>query len=323
MSDEQFIKQFQDNYNRVFNYSGGQDIQLMMSLACKYTLAEKQFSGVALQKVMELVQEGDLNALPIRLETRTGYKLAYHLLQQDNMSQEIQRVAENDKILQEVKFKKSPLRTLGAIYLQQSNLEHALRAKKLFDEMHRNQPILTTKEDIPYIVFLTTDPDIETKDQADTIMKYYSSLKNNHFMMGNHLQALAQIMTVYSSNYNKTLMEYVAKLREGLLERGVKVKKLHYPYLGVLALAATNETKMNEITSLYNRLIELGIFKNAKDHALIVAIQKVVQDVLEVSNLIDITPLTNVVGLFDMVDFVLDLGPIFPSSVSDVIDFFN
>ena len=321
MSNQSFIKAFQDNYNRVFNYTGGQDNQQMISLACKYTLAQKQFSGVALQKIIEQVQGA--NVLSVRLESNTSYKLAFHLLQQDDIYEEIQRLATNDEILGNVNFKKSPYRILGALFLQQNDLEHAQRAKELFIEMNKKQRILTSKEDIPYAVFLTTDSGVNPNEQADTIMKYYSSLRNHQFTMGNHLQALAKIMTVYSSDYNKILLQYVVKLREGLQERGIKVKKLHYPYLGVLALAATNDSKMDEITALHHQLLEQKPFKNAKDYALMVAIQKVVQDLLEVNNLIDMTPLTNVLGLFDIVDFILDIGPFFPTGISDVIDFFN
>ncbi|MDI7743249.1 DUF4003 family protein [Lysinibacillus fusiformis] len=323
MSNEQFINSFQDNYNRVFNYTGGQDSQLMISLACKYTLSQKQFSGVALQKIMEQFQDDHANALPVRLEYKTNYKLAFHLLQQEDIKKEIQRLIVNDAILKSVNFKKSPYRILGAIFLHESNFEHAQRAKKLFDEMNQNQRILTAKEDIPYVVFLTTKADTDPKEQADTIMKYYSGLRKHQFTMGNHLQALAQIMTVYSPDYNKILLQYVVKLKEELLVRGIKVKKLHYPYLGVLALAATNESKMNDITALHSQLMEQKIFKNAKDYALIVAIQKVVQDLLEMQHLIDITALANILGIFDIADFVLDIGPYIPTGIADVIDFFN
>lgn len=323
VDNEQFIKMLLDNYNRIFNYTGGHDLQLMLSLATKYTLAKRQFSGVALEKVLEKIQNNGKNRLPVQLESKTGYKLAYHLLWQENMEKEVQKIIANDEMLNRVKFKKSTHRIVGALFLQQNQLEHAQRAKRLFDEMNRNQRILTSKDDIPYVVFLTNDPNAQPKNQADTILKYYSGLRKNHFTMGNHLQALAQIMTVYSSDYNKLLMQYVVKLREELLERGVKIKKLHYPYLGVLALAATEESKIDEILSLYNHLMKEKIFNNAKDYTLIVAIRKIVNDVLEVQDLIDITSITNIIELFDLVDFVLDIGAFFPSGISDAIDFFN
>ena len=323
MSEEQFIKDFQDNYHRIFNYTGGQSVQLMFSLASKYTLAKMQFSGVILQKIIEEIQDSGEKPLNIRLESNTSYKLAFHLLQAADRSKAIKQIGANDLILESVKFKKSPIRIVSALFLDSNNMEHAKRAKLLFDEMNRKQRFLTSKEDLPYVVFLTKDPNVQPKTQADTIMKYYSSLRNNRFAMGNHLQALAQIMTVYSEDYNKIMLEYVVKIREVLIQRGIKVKKLHHPYLGVLALAASDDSKIDELSSLYKQLVELKIFKNAKEYALVVAIQKVVHDLVEVENLVDLSTLTSILDLLDIVDFVLELGQFVPSGISEVIDFFN
>ena len=298
MNDEQFINALQDNYNRLFNYTGGQDTQLMISIASKYTLAQKQFSGVVLQKVIEEIQGNVEPELPLRLGTVTDYKLVFHLLQQEDRIQETKRIVVNNQALGEVNFKKTIYRIVGALYLNQSNnLEHAKRAKQLYEEMNRNQRFLTSKEDIPYVVFLTANSKMQPKVQAATILSYYGGLRNNKFKMGNHLQALAQIMTFYSEDFNKLLLQYVVKLRAELIERGVKVKKMHYPYLGVLALATMDNLKMDELTSLHNKLMELKIFKNGKEYALVAAIQRTVQD--------------------------LELGPFVPTGISDVIDFFN
>jgi len=323
MSDEQFVTSFQANYNRLFNYTGGHDIELMLSMACKYTLANKQFSGVILQKVIEQIQNIKEISIPVSLETSIGYKLAFHLLQQEDRNKEIQRIVENDEILETVKFSKSIYRLIGALFLHKGNLEHAQRAKKLFEEMNQNQRVLTSKESIPYVVFLTANPIVKAKNQADTIMKYYRELRENQFTMGKHLQVLAQIMTIYSADYNEILFQYVISLRDALTGQGIKVKRVHYPYLGVLALAAANETKISEILSLYTLLKKQTIFKNAKDYVLIVAIEKIVQDVIEVQNVIEMTALTNLLEILNVVDFVLEIGSYVPSGISGVLDFFN
>ena len=324
MNNEQFIKALQDNYNRLFNYTGGHDTQLMVSIACKYTLAQKQFSGVVLQKIIEEIQENVEPAFHLRLGTVTDYKLAFHLLQQEDRIQEMNRIVANNLTLGEVNFKQTIYRIIGALYLNQTNsLEHAKRAKQLYEEMNRNQRFITSKEDIPYVVFLTANSEVQPKVQADTILNYYSGLRNNKFTMGNHLQALAQIMTFYSEDFSKLLLQYVVKLREELIESGVKLKKRHYPYLGVLALSATDSLKMNDLTSLHHQLMELKIFKNAKEYALVAAIQKNVQNLVEFDNLIDITALTSLLTIFDIVDLALELGPIVPTGISDVLDFFN
>lgn len=323
MSNDQFIKAFQDNYNRVFNYTGGSDVQLTISIACKYTLTKRQFSGVLLQKAIEQIEESTKRSFSIRSISKNSYKFAFYLLRQGDLNEAVNKLVRNDAALEKVKFKNTSYRVLGALFLQEDEMEHAQRAKRLFDEMNRNQRILTSKEDIPYAVYLTSNPDENPKEQADTIVRYYTYLRKNHFTMGNHLQALAQIMTIYKSDYNETLLRYVVQLREELIRRNIKVKKAHYPFLGVLALAATNESKIDEIVSLHNQLLELKVFKSEKKYALIVAIQKIVQDLVDVQEMIDMTPLTKITELFDTVDFMLDLGIHFPTGISDVADFFN
>lgn len=319
MNDEQFIKAFIDNYNRVFNYTGGQDPQLTMFLASTYTFSKKQFSGVILQKIIDQIEEKTQSS-SIRLDLKMKYKIAFQFLQQSNIDEGVQSLIKKDQMLKEAKFRNTSHRALGALFLQEDEREHAIRARQLFDEMNRNQRILTSNEDIPFVVYLTSNHSEQPKAQADTIVKYYNELRKYHFTMGNPLQALAQIMTAYSSDYNEVLLQYVVQLREELLKREIKVKRMHYPYLGVLALAATNETKVDAIVSLYNQLKE---DKDIKPYALIIAIKKVIQDVLEIQELIEMAPLSDLSGLLDIADILVDLVGIFPSGISDVVDFFN
>ncbi len=57
MDNEKFITAFQANYDRAYNFFGSSaDLQLIMSLACKYTLANKAFSGVALDNIIQKIE---------------------------------------------------------------------------------------------------------------------------------------------------------------------------------------------------------------------------------------------------------------------------
>ncbi|MEK9200114.1 DUF4003 family protein [Ureibacillus sp. 179-F W5.1 NHS] len=322
MSDEQFIKAFIDNYHRVFNYTGGQDPQLTMFLASTYTFSKKEFSGVILQKIIDEIEEKTKSS-SVRLDLKMKYKLAIQFSQQNNMDETIQSFIKKDQLLKEVKFKNTPHRALAALFLQEDDREHAIRAKQLFDELNRQQRILTSNEDVPFVVYLSSDMNEQPKTQADTIVKYYNELRENHFTMGNSLQGLAQILTVYSSDYNEVLLQYVVQLREELLKRDIKVKRIHYPYLGVLALAATNESKVDAIVSLHHQFIEIKELKSNKSYALIIAIKKVIQDVLEIQELIEMTPLSDLTGLLDIADILVDLVGFLPPGLSDVVDFLN
>lgn len=53
------------------------------------------------------------------------------------------------------------------------------------------------------------------------------------------LQTLTQILTFFDVHYNEELALYVAQLKTELENRGVHVKRVHYPYISMLALTAT------------------------------------------------------------------------------------
>lgn len=322
MNDEQFSKQFQANYDRVINYMGqGSDQHLVMSLASKYTINKKQFSGVFLRKVMEIIDEE--KSFSLQLESAMSYKLAAYLMEEKDLHTAIKQINYHDSLLADVKFKQSPFRILGALFLQGDSFEHAKRAKNLFDEMNHLQPFLTSKEDIPYVVLQTSVQEDSMGQRAETIQRYYLELKKHQFTIGNHLQALSQIMTIYSTDYNELLVQYTIQLRKELIKQNIKVKRMHYPFIGILALAATDDFKIREICILYQQLMEQKAFRYAKEYALIVAIQKIVNDLLNVQNLIDLTPLIRLSQMSEIAEFVLEFTGLIPSGVSDIIDFFN
>lgn len=314
MSDEQFIKDFQINYTKVFNYTGGHDSELMNLLATKYTLAKREFSGVKIQKTLEEIQL----KLGKPIDIKSGYALAFSLFQTNNFNDELENLSESVELLLQAEFKPSSHLILGAFYLNKEDLKHIERARILFNELNRQQRFLTSKEDIPYIIYLTKQ-DADGFVQANTIVQYYTELRKHHFAMGNHLQALAQILTLYDPVYHPVLIQYVVRLKDELLLRDVKVKRHHYTYLGVLALAATNEFKIEEIVSLYRQLVRIPPFKGAKEQALTVAIQKVIQDVLEVQNLVHMSSLSKLGEIVDMLDVVLIID--FSFDIFSFIDF--
>lgn len=323
LDNEQFIQQFQVNYERVFNYIGpGTDPKLLMSLASRYTLKEKQFSGVVLRKVMEVMEEE--GTFPFQIESPMSYKLAMYLLEGSDIHNAISYLNQSDNILNEVGFRQTNFRVIGALFLRGDRARHAVRAKQLFDKMNRLQRFLTSKEDIPYAVLLTsnsTGNDAELR--ANTMHRYYGKLRKQHFRRGNYLQALTQIMTLYSVDYSNTLMLYIVQLRAELLKMGISVKRNHYPFIGILALAATNDSRIDEISELNQLLCEQKAFRSAKEFALIVAIQKIINDLVEVKDVVDLSSLSHLTNLLDIADFIFDFGWFFPSGVSDLLDFLN
>lgn len=324
MDQQQFITTFQVNYKRAnLFFSNSFDRQLLLSLASKYTLANKTFSGVTLEKICEEIDKAINREFPFQPGSPSSYKLAAYLQDEEDLQLAIQRLTENDRILKSEKFKSNQYRVFASLFLQGERDSHAKRAKQLFDEMNRYQPFLTSNEDIPYVVLLTRDEN-DFAQQAETVVKYYKELKKHQFQMGNHLQSLVQILTIYSINYSDILTQYVVKLRDELMDKGVKVKKCHYPFLGLLALAATDDYKIDEIITLHTELCTLKVFKQARDYALIVAIQKTIRDLLDLQSLVDLTNVSKFDMLYEIADIGLDIFTILPSGVGSILgDLFN
>ena len=324
MSNEQFLKAFQANFNRADNFFGsGFDRLLLLSLAAKYTLANKTFSGVALDKISENIDKTANREFPFHPGSPASYRLAAYLQDEDDIEQAINRLIQNDKQLGKEKFKSNHYRMFASLFLQEDQNQHAKRAKQLFDEMNRHQRFLTSNEDIPYVVLLTRE-ESNFVQQVETMVKYYKELNKQQFQMGNHLQALAQILTIYSIKYSDILSQYVVKLRDELEDHGVKVKKYHYPFLGVLALAATDDSKIDQIVTLHTELCKLKAFKQAKDYALIVAIQKEIRNVSELQSLVNLANVSILDTLLDLAEIGLDIFSIFPSGVGSILgELFN
>ena len=324
MNNEQFLITFQANFNRAENFFGSSfDRQLLLSMASKYTLANKIFSGVALDKICQKIDKAVNRAFPFQPGSPASYRLAAYLQDDDDLQHAIKRLIENDKQLGNEKFKSNHYRVFASLFLQEDQNHHAKRAKQLFDEMNRHQRFLTSNEDIPYVVLLTSE-ETNFVQQAETMVKYYKELNKQQFQMGNHLQALAQILTIYSTNYSDILSQYVTGLRDEIVNNGVKVKKYHYPFLGVLALAATDDSKIGKIVTLHRELCTLKAFKQAKDYALIVAIQKEIRDVLELQSLVDLSNVSKLDMLLDVAEIGLDIFSIFPSGVGSILgELFN
>lgn len=115
------------------------------------------------------------------------------------------------------------------------------------------------------------------------------------------------------------MVEYLVQLRKELKKRNIKIKRIYYPYLGILALSKTDNQKIEEIVNLYFMLLEEKPLRSAKDQALIVAIQKAVQESTDVPNVITVSRLKN---LFDIIDF-LDYIDLLSLGIGGILDFLN
>lgn len=280
VSNEQFILRLENNYQKVFNYTAGQpNLQTCISIAVQYTMVNREYSGVAQQKIVDAITQKEPSYSmfwTFRTNAALLPKVASYLLLSDDLDEELLKASKGEELLAQVNFDKSPYRSLASFFVD--DLAHANRTKRLHTQLKKRQPFLTRSSDLPYLVLLTKDGENNELARAESIQLYYKALQKLGFKMGDALQALAQLLTLYKASYVEDLANYIAQLKKEFELRGIKITRKYYPYVGVLAIQGINTGKVEEITTLTEQLANSRALKGVKEFAFIIAVQKFVYE---------------------------------------------
>lgn len=308
---ESFIRALEGNDDRTFNYVGDRTPETIQ-LAALYTFADKQFSGVALQKKTDELKAG-IKSLRIFSAAPIDQLLAAHIYLSSEQEKLIEALGVNFQKLVEVGFKKVQLTLTASLFLSEDDA-HSSRTMQLYMEMKKYHPFLTGKNDVPLAVLLTKNQDSNPVVMAKTMHTYYNELKSN-FSPGEALQMLSQLLTIYDEQYNENLVPYVIQIKKELEKRKIKIKRMHYPFIAILALNESNVTCIEEVGNLYEQLIRLKMFSVHKEIALQIAIQKVVMKLQQET-------LASTVGQMPKYLILLEIAPILfqiPRELTEVI----
>ena len=139
------------------------------------------------------------------------------------------------------------------------------KLKNIYDEMKKYHPFLTSSDDYTAAVMIAKQPD-RASHLVERAEKYYNALNEKGLSKGNDLQLLAH-MLVMNGDYSQELTRNVMQAKEAFEKNYYKVKKIHYPSLGIIALS--NQT--NEAVKLVQDLTAMKMFKWYKDMALTIA----------------------------------------------------
>lgn len=137
---------------------------------------------------------------------------------------------------------------------------------------------LTSFEDIPYAVLLSRSNDV-VELRAEIMNRYYKGLRTYDFSAGNELQWLSQVLTFLSVQYDANLVPSVVAIRDTLKKQSVKVKNMHYPLLGFVAILKLNQTQLQQIIDLYHELKSIKLLKWHREFLLFMAVQIVIYDI--------------------------------------------
>lgn len=270
------------------------DRKIVLAIASKFVASGKTFDAIRYKNVLQEMKKQSSWMSPLR--TTVGYSIAANLLEQEDTEKAVENLLTNVSILKEAKFRSGNFSYIGAQFLtedEQNKKAHAQAARTLFDAIRKHHPFLTSYEDIPYAVLLSSPSD-DVELRAETMNQYYKELRTYNFNAGNELQWLSQVLTFLSPQFDVNLAPNVVALRDTLKKQNVKVKAMHYPLLGFLAILNLTKAQLQDIIDLYHELKDLKLLKWHREFVLFMAVQIAIYDMAKVQKSLSMTIMSSI-----------------------------
>lgn len=270
------------------------DRKIVLAIASTFVASGKTFDAMKYKNVLQEMKKQSSWLSPLR--TTVGYSIAANLMEQGDAEKAVKNLLTNVSILKEAKFRSGNFSYIGAQFLtedEQDKKTHAQAARALFDAIRKHHPFLTSYEDIPYAILLSSPSD-DVELRADTMNRYYKELRTYNFNAGNELQWLSQVLTFLSPKFDGQLVPDVVTLRDGLKKQNVKVKAMHYPLLGFLAILNLNKAQLQGLIDLYHELKEMKLLKWHREFVLFMAVQIAIYDMAKVQKSLSMTIMSSI-----------------------------
>ena len=254
------------------------DRKIVLAIASTYVASGKTFDAKKYKEILQEMKKQTSWVSPLR--TSVGHSIAASLMEDENSEKAVENLIKNEKILKEAKFKSGSFSFIGAQFLTKNDnekREHAQNARALYEAIRKHHRFLTSFDDIPYTVLLS-GPNEDVVLRAETMNRYYKELRTYNFSAGNELQWLSQVMTFSSAQYDSNLVSSVVAIRDTLKKQDVKVKYMHYPLLGFLAILKLNAVQLQQIMVLYHELKGMKLLKWHREFVLFMAVQIAIYD---------------------------------------------
>ncbi|MGE7092780.1 DUF4003 family protein [Lysinibacillus sp. NPDC048646] len=258
------------------------DRKIILAIASTFVATGRTFDALKYKEVLQEIKKQTSWMSPLR--ANIGYSIAANIMEQDDIEQAVKNILINEKILKEEKFKSGNFNFIAAQFLTKIESEkqaHAQTARALYEAIRKHHRFLTSFDDIPYAVLLSSPTD-DVVLRAETMHRYYKELRTYYFNAGNELQWLSQVLTFLSPQYNSNLVPSVVNIRDILKKQDVKVKTMHYPLLGFLAILQVNNLQIQQIADLYHELKGMKLLKWHREFVLFMAIQIAIYDMAKV-----------------------------------------
>ncbi|SHE15328.1 Uncharacterised protein [Chlamydia abortus] len=300
---QETILQKRDQFTKIFDQlthsiSWSVDKRVRMSITSQFVSTERDFDPKAYLFVIDFIkrEEGWFSSLPYN----TRYILAALLITQfEDPYKAYSELKECYEVLTNNKFRKGPYTYLSAFSLlthkkENGNLaEQARRAMEIYKAIRSRHFFLTSSDDYPLSVLLS-----QSNRSIDSLMEdieyFYDFLSKHGFRKGNDLQFLSHILTQGQPERREQLAETTARYLEAFQSEKVKIKGMHYPALGVLALIDIPENTLADVIKAYSHFNESKLFRWYKDMSLLVAIQLYVQQIIADNSVLSVGIATSI-----------------------------
>jgi hypothetical protein len=270
------------------------DRKIVLAIASTFVASGKTFDAAKYKNVLQEMKKQSSWMSPLR--TTVGYSIAANLMEQDDAEKAVKNILTNVSILKEAKFRSGNFSYIGAQFLTEDEDDkkaHAQAARALFDAIRKHHPFLTSYEDIPYAILLSSPSD-DVELRAETMNRYYKELRTYNFNAGNELQWLSQVLTFLSPQFDGQLVPDVVTLRDTLKKQSVKVKAMHYPLLGFLAILNLNKAQLQGMIDLYHELKDMKLLKWHREFVLFMAVQIAIYDMAKVQKSLSMTIMSSI-----------------------------
>ncbi|WP_102272677.1 DUF4003 family protein [Cytobacillus massiliigabonensis] len=249
------------------------DRRLVLMTAAQFAAKGKKIDGHTFVKVSDLVKSSTSMFSPLR---GIYFPLTGLIMAKDSHPEaEISRLHHNYKTLRMANMRSSAF-TYIAAFLLHDDMD-ASRISAIYEEMKKHHRFLTSYDDYPAAVIIAKREG-RVNELIEISERYYRGLNEKGLWKGNNLQFLAN-MLVMCGDFQHELVRDVIHTKEEFIRRGLKVKEIHYPALGVIALTGN----IKEAASLAVKLAEMKEFKWYKEMAITVAATFVSQDYIDAS----------------------------------------
>ncbi|ARJ23063.1 DUF4003 domain-containing protein [Bacillus sp. ISL-8] len=163
----------------------------------------------------------------------------------------------------------------AAVLLTEENEQHDThiqRSIQVYKRMKKDHLFLTGTNDYPLAVLLAGQSEnVETL--MDRVERLYQKLAKAGLRKGNDLQFLSHILSLKKDVREEILVAKCTNIWKLLKQEKVKVKQMHYPAIGLLALLEDGEKEIHSIKALIEKLQGEKFFRWHTDMNILIAIQ--------------------------------------------------